>query len=129
MPIFTISQVWNIPFFSDVKDKPDWAVGKSGHVSTKYFNYPLLTDPPKRDSAKGKSGTFSAQFGLPLLSRPRKRVSAKGKEGHVSTKYLPYPLLLDPPERDTAKGKSRHVSTRFFHYPLVFRKPDTVTEP
>lgn len=89
-----ISYMFHWPLLTERKKKPDWAVGKSGPITTKYLDYPLLAPDRKRDSAVGKARHVSTAFlNYPLLSPPQKRNSAVGKSGHVSTKYFSYPLI------------------------------------
>ena len=107
-----ISEMMGWPLLSERKTKPAWAVGKSGHVSTKYWNYPLLSDPPKRDSAVGKSGHVSTGFWKAPLLQERKTppTHCVGKSEHVSTKYWSGPLLVDrKTEPKWAVGKSRLI--------------------
>lgn len=103
-----ISEMMGWPLLSERKPKPTWAVGKSGHVSVKYWKYPLLAEAPKRDSAVGKSGTMSTRFWKgPLLSDRPAPTHCVGKSGYASTKYWGSPLLAErKTEPKWAVGKS-----------------------
>ena len=110
-PLF--SNMFGIRLLSERK-APTWAKGKSGPISTKYWNYPLLSKRKKEpDHAKDKSGHVSTKwFSYPLLSPRKTRDSAVGKSGHVSTKYWNYPLVTRRKQEPThAVGKARTILT------------------
>jgi hypothetical protein len=107
-----ISHNFNLRMLSPRK-APTWCKGKSGTVSQKYWNYPLVTRRAKEPTwAVGKAGHVSTKWwSYPLLSAPKTRDSAVGKAEFVSQKFWKYPLLSKDKKRDSAVGKARLIMT------------------